>query len=305
MIEHRSGRASLRANHIRTLTRLVMQPTLTYWPLWGPLKHGTAIPDLVLRPVPGLPSTTRHRIQGDTWHGEYVAPKAAGNRPEGAILYMHGGGFQFCGINTHRRLVHRLSDHSGLPVLSVAYRQHAEGTFQDALDDCESAHHRLVEQGFDPGSIVLAGDSAGGALAFALAMRLAAKGLRPAAVVGYSPWLDFDDTQKLVDPNAATEPMLPVKRLGRAGRLATGTPAGAPVDTSHSPLHGDVSVLPPVLMYCAADEVLRIDAEQMAEQLTRAGVPNWSSGRACCTPSRCSATSRRRAGQSSRRLRRS
>jgi acetyl esterase/lipase len=274
MIEHRSGRASTRAHHIRTLCRLVVKPTLSYWPMRGPLKHGMGLPDLALTPMPGLTSTKRHRIRGHTWHGELVTPRTSEGDAEGAILYLHGGAFLLGGTNTHRRLVHRLCDHSGLPVLSVAYRQHVKGDYADSLDDSEAAFHRLVERGIGPSRIVLAGDSAGGTLAFALAMRLATQGIRPAAVVGYSPWLDFDDTQKLVDPNAATEPMLPVRRLGRAGRMATRTPSGEPLDPTHSPLYGDVSSLPPVLMYCSADEVLRIDAEHMAERLDRAGVPH-------------------------------
>lgn len=274
MFEPRAGRARARARHIRTAARLMMKPVLSAWPLSGPLKHLMVTPDLVLKPVPGLATTTRTPVKGSTWTAEYVEPREAEQRPRGAILYMHGGAFLFCGVNTHRRVAHRLSEASGVPVLSVDYRQHNRGFYLDALDDCESAFHRLVEQGFAPGSIVLAGDSAGGTLAFALAQRLTAQGIRPAAIVGYSPWLDFDETQKLVDPNATTEWMLPVRRLGRAGRIATDTPLGAPLDESLSPLHGEVSELPPVLMYCGAEEVLRIDAEQMAERLTRAGVPN-------------------------------
>ncbi len=273
MIEQRSGSASARARHIRTLVRLAMQPTLTFWPMTGPLRHGMIAPDVLCRPIPGLRQTTRRRIEGRTWHGEYVEPPGHAGA-QGAILYLHGGAFQFCGINTHRRLVHRLSVASGLAALSVDYRQHARGFFQDAVDDCEEAFFRLVERGFAPGSIVLAGDSAGGTLAFALAQRLARAGVRPAAIVAYSPWLDFDDRQKLVDPNADTEVMLPVQRLGRAGRVATDTPTGQDVDPALSPLHGEVAGLPPVLMYCSAEEVLRIDAEQMDERLRRAGVPS-------------------------------
>jgi len=107
-----------------------------------------------------------------------------------------------------------------------------------------------------------------------VALRLGASGVRPAAVVAYSPWLDLDDAQKLVDPNADTEAMLPVRRLGHAARVATNTPSGEPVDPALSPLNGEVASLPPVLMYVAADEVLRIDAELMAARLTHAVVPH-------------------------------
>ncbi|HSV38190.1 MAG TPA: alpha/beta hydrolase [Nocardioidaceae bacterium] len=273
MIEHRSVSASIRARHVRTLTRTAMKPVLTAWPLRGPFRHGVAVPDLAFTPVPGLRTTSRSRVSGDTWSAEYVEPKA--REGEGAVLYLHGGAFQFCGVNTHRRLVHRLSAASGLPVLSVAYRQASRGFFQDALDDCEAAFHHLVhEGGINPGAIVLAGDSAGGMLAFALALRLAETGVRPAAVVGYSPWLDFDCTEKRAHPNAESEAMLPVRRLRHAARVATDTRAGDAIDPALSPINGDVSLLPPVLLYCAAEEVLRLDAELMAERLSAAGVPH-------------------------------
>ena len=273
MIEHRSVSASIRARHVRTLTRTAMKPVLTLWPLRGPLRHGVAVPDLIMAPVPGLTSTTRTRVKGDTWSAEYVVPREIAGA--GAILYLHGGAFQFCGINTHRRLVHRLSVASGVPALSVAYRQASKGFFQDALDDAEEAFRHLVdERGVDPSTIVIAGDSAGGMLAFALAMRLGSEGIRPAAVVGYSPWLDFDHDHREAEGLTHDEAMLPVRRLAHAGRVATGTSRDEAVDPALSPVHGDVALLPPVLMYCAAEEVLRVDAELMAERLTAVGVPH-------------------------------
>jgi acetyl esterase len=97
-------------------------------------------------------------------------------RPElskpGAILYIHGGGWAFCSIATHERLIRSLANSAAMPVVGTTYRQTPEHPFPMPLDDCisawrwlQSARHSL---GLSEGPLLLAGDSAGANLALGL-----------------------------------------------------------------------------------------------------------------------------------------
>ena len=86
---------------------------------------------------------------------------------------MHGGAFLLCGTATHRRIVERLAARTGMTVLSVNYRQLPDGRLADSLSDCSEAYQWLLDHGHPAHRIVLAGDSAGGHLAFATALAAA------------------------------------------------------------------------------------------------------------------------------------
>lgn len=269
MIEHVVGRRGLRARATRLVSRTIILPTLSIYPLHGPLVRLYPVVDKVFAPHPRSRAVRRRRIDGSDWIAEYVEPRRGTTR-DGAVLYMHGGAFVVCGLHTHRPLVDTLAVRTGMPVLSVAYRMHPHGTVAHALEDCLAALDVLVEQGVDPEQVVLAGDSAGGHLAFALALALRERRITPAAIVGFSPWLDFDHSAKLSHPNRRLDVMIPAGRLRAAALAVLGVDA---VEDHHSPVNADLRGLPPVLMMCADDEVLRHDAELMHERLVAAGVP--------------------------------
>ncbi|MDT3399434.1 alpha/beta hydrolase [Streptomyces sp. B1866] len=284
MHEYRPGGHSRRAALIRVLSRIFVRTTLAWWPLRGPVSRLMPLLDLAFRPLPRLRSTTYERVTGGTWRAELVRPReaappaddapTAGDGPAaGALLYLHGGAFLFCGLATHRRVVERLALRTGLPVLSVDYRQLPKGLLDASLADALDAYRWLLGQGYAPGSIVCVGDSAGGHLAFAVALAARRAGLAgPGGVVGLSPWLDFDSDAKLAYPGARRDVFIPARRLARAGRMCTGTAAGTAVDPLRSPVNGELADLPTVLIQCAEDEVLRYDAELMAERLAAAGI---------------------------------
>lgn len=268
--EYRPGGQSFRAAVIRWLCRIFVRPTLACWPLRGPLSRMMPLVNLALRVVPRLRGTECEHVDGGDWRAEFVRPRGTVDR-SAAILYLHGGAFLFCGLATHRRIVERLALKTGLPVLSVAYRHLPKGRLDDSLADAAEAVRWLETHGIAPNKVVCVGDSAGGHLAFALALNARAAGLsRPAGVVGLSPWLDFDSVAKLGHRNARTDVFIPARRLSRVGLLCAGT--GTEIDPVRSPVNGDLSNFPPVLIQCAEDEVLRCDAELMAERLTAAGV---------------------------------
>ncbi len=128
---------------------------------------------------------------------EDVAHGTESSKNVGAILYFHGGAFLTCGLNTHRRLVSNISHASGQPVLNVGYRQMPYEPITESIADGVDGFRWLMEQGYQPENITIAGDSAGGYLAFSVARVVMDRGWgRPAGVVAISPLLDFDPTAR-------------------------------------------------------------------------------------------------------------
>ncbi len=197
----------------------------------------------------------------------------AGN--DKAIIYFHGGGFLTCGLNTHRRLVSRVSYAAKQPVLNVDYRQMPDEPIYNSVADCVDGFRWLMHQGYKPENITIAGDSAGGYLAFAAARAIIDKGWgRPAGVVAMSPILDLDPTGKSNHRNARRCQTFPLNAIERLTEVAEKLEAkrgvaGLRVD----PVNMSMSDLPPSLISIGSHEVLMADAELMANRLVSAGVP--------------------------------
>src|SRR4051794_13293134 len=169
--------------------RLMIRPTLSVgsclpsapWP-WGLVEFAAR----AIAPTPGmmragiaLPHCTAQLVRAAG-----VLP-ADGTRR--AVLYLHGGAFLTCGPYSHGRLVSALSSFADSPVLLPNYRKIPKHSIREAIDDCYDGYRWLRRKGYQPNQIVLAGDSAGGYLALALAQRLLGCGEKPAALVAISP----------------------------------------------------------------------------------------------------------------------
>ena len=268
MIEHRIG-TSTRSDVVHLVSKVVVRPTLKYFPLSGPCTKLMPLLDRSAALIPRLSQVVHEPVRGRTWHGEVVTP-IDGPTSDDAILYLHGGAFLMCGTATHRRIVERLAQRTGMTVLSVNYRQLPVGRLHDSVSDCEDAFRWLVRTGHPASKIVIAGDSAGGHLAFATALRLRDdRAGTPAGIVAMSPWLDFDHMSKLRHHNATRDAYIPARRLRRVARLVVGEHP----ELHHSPVNADLHGLPPSLIICGEAEVLRCDAELMVERLAAAGVP--------------------------------
>lgn len=263
------ARQSLRSTVVRTAAATVARPVLRYYPVGGPLAPARHALDLSASLVPRHRDTKVEKVTGEGWTAELVSPRGV-RSGKGALLYFHGGAFIFCGLATHRRIVEHLVLRTRRPVLSVAYRQHGKGHVDQSVSDCVDATNWMINRGFDPQSLVLAGDSAGGYLAFQVALEATSQGIDPAGVVGLSPWLEFDNTERRGHRNARRDAYIPTYRLDRIARTVTGKPI---LEPALSPVNRDLAKLPPSLIVCAADEILRYDAELMTERLQRAGVP--------------------------------
>src|SRR5262245_48414320 len=122
---------------------------------------------------------------------EWVSPP--GVRSDGVLLYLHGGGYGLGSIATHRALVSRIADATGLRALTVGYRLAPEDPFPAAVDDAVAAYRAVVRRHVPAPRVVLAGDSAGGGLVVATMLALRDAGFElPGAAVCLSPWVDLE-----------------------------------------------------------------------------------------------------------------
>ncbi|MFV0420685.1 alpha/beta hydrolase [Oleidesulfovibrio sp.] len=90
------------------------------------------------------------------------------------ILFMHGGGFVKGSLESHDCFCRGLAKESGLPVVAVDYRLAPEVRYPGAMQDCIAALEWLTDGAeldfIDSSRVIVAGDSAGGQLAAALAL---------------------------------------------------------------------------------------------------------------------------------------
>ena len=189
------------------------------------------------------------------------------------VLYLHGGAFLTCGPYSHGRLVSMLSSFADGPVLVPNYRKIPKHSIREAIDDCYDGYRWLRRKGYQPDQIVLAGDSAGGYLALALAQRLLEYGEQPAALVAMSPLLQLATQPKKTHPNTGSDAMFPPRAFDAFHGLITRATAHRDADALYEPLDHIQPGLPPTLIHVSGCEVLLHDAQLAAQQLATAGVP--------------------------------
>ena len=188
-----------------------------------------------------------------------------------ALLYLHGGGYAFCGPGTHRLLAYNLSAAAAMPCLLVDYRLAPEHPYPAALEDAVAAYSWLRDQGYKAGSLAVAGDSAGGGLTLAALLRLRQLDQTlPGAIACLSPWTDLTMTGASIAAKAAADPLVRGSGLERCAGWYLGD--GDRSDPLASPLHGELSGLPPLLIQVGSEEVLLDDARRLAERAQAAGV---------------------------------
>jgi len=187
------------------------------------------------------------------------------------ILYLHGGAFVSGSIASHRLLVTALGRAAGARTLAIDYRRAPEQPFPAALDDTLAAWRFLLAEGFAPGEIAIAGDSAGGALTIGALLALRdAGGPLPGAAFVISPWVDLACRGETYATKAAIDPIIQKPYLLD---VAADYLAGAdPVPRLASPLGGDFAGLPPVLIQVGGAETLLADSVALAGGLGAADV---------------------------------
>ncbi len=217
---------------------------------------------------------------------------ASGSDPNRRTLYIHGGAYTIGSPKSHRSITARFAEITRGAVLAIDYRLMPEHPRRAGIDDCRSAYRWLLENGPDgaapAASIFVAGDSAGGNLTLSLIAWARDAGLRrPDAAIALSPATDSTLGSPSLKANLATDPMLgPIFRhlmpIPRALLLwlAWFQNRIRPADPIVSPLAGDLSNLPPLLIQASRAEMLIDDARRYVNKARAAGSPvqlqTWS-----------------------------
>jgi acetyl esterase len=205
-------------------------------------------------------------------------PLAAGLPPGPVLMFIHGGGFVLCDLDTHDRLCRRLASLSHVRVLSVDYRLAPKHKFPAAYDDTLAAFDWAAgpgaeELGFDPRRIAVGGDSAGGNLAAAIAQARRRGGALPAPTFQ----LLIYPLMQLAEDHARPQRILEGHFVSKA--IIDGVRTNYLVDEEDaldpraSPLFAkDLAGVAPAFVMTAGLDPLQHEARAYADMLAAAGV---------------------------------
>lgn len=194
-----------------------------------------------------------------------------------AVVFVHGGGWVTCSLDTHDNICRHLCAGGHVVVVSLGYRMAPEHPFPGPLDDVLAGLRHVAEHaaafGIDPKRMVMAGDSAGGNLVAAAALRL-----RDAGALSYAAQMllypvtdhysaDFPSYRRFAEGCGLTaDEMVWFWDLYAPTPDLYLHPDAAPLRAA------DLSGLPPTYVMTAECDVLRDEAEAYAERLSAAGV---------------------------------
>ena len=250
----------------RTLTRLLQRSVQRTWIPVRVQRGWTEAASRIPRIPPGL-SVSQGSLGGVPC--DRIGPPDGG---EGrAILYLHGGAYVVGSRRTHRGMAAQIALAGNAPVHLLEYRLGPEHKHPAGLDDSLAAYRELLASGVDPKSIVIAGDSAGGGLALALAMRLRESGEpQPAGLAVINGWLDLTCSGASMTLNAKRDVGLFRDWTVHGGELYRG--GTDPRDPELSPVEADLHGLPPTYIQVGTHDLLLCDAALLAERAHAAGV---------------------------------
>lgn len=219
--------------------------------------------------VPKVKSVSYLPERVDDFTAEWMIP--AQSRKDQILYYLHGGGYALCSVGTHRRLIATLACVAQMKAFAINYRLAPEHPFPAALDDAVKGYEHLLQRGFSPKKIFIAGDSAGGGLAIATLLELRQKGMPlPAAAACISPWADLEGTGSSHITNTKTEKLLDLPSVRLWGKAYAGKES-----TRHpliSPIYADLSGLPPLYIQVSSSEILLDDSVRLHARALECGV---------------------------------
>ena len=196
---------------------------------------------------------------------------APGVRADRALVYFHGGGFRIGSTTSHQDLMARIGAAASCRVLGVNYRLVPEHYFPAPVEDACAVYGWLGERGFSPRQLAFGGDSAGGGLVASSMLALRERGLSlPAAGVMLSALTDFEARGPSYETRAAADPIHQRPTIQGLARMYLGD--ADPRDPLASPLYGDLTGLPPLLLQVGDCETGLDDSRQFAHVARAAGV---------------------------------
>lgn len=200
---------------------------------------------------------------------------------EGAILFVHGGGFAFCSPETHERSARVLATETGLPVILPDYRLAPEHPFPNGLLDLvaswRAAFDATAHLGVRRGPLILAGDSAGAGLCVSAMLHEGGRTPVDAALLFYGVFdADFDTPSYRI---FADGPGLTRARMRRYWDFYVADPA-ARAEPLVAPILADdaaLAALPPLHLMAAGIDPLLSDTLNFEARLAALGRPERTS----------------------------
>jgi acetyl esterase len=237
-----------------------------------------------LRDLPRRPLHPELRVENRTINGPagpiairiYWPPTASDRTP--VVVFFHGGGFVMGDLDTHDGTSRQHAVGADAVVVSVDYRLAPEHPYPAAVEDAWAATRWVAEHGNEIGAatsrIALAGDSAGGTIAAAIAQRARDEGAPPIVFqMLWYPSTMWDSSLPSFTENA-TALILDAKAIANLSRWYAGE-----VDMSDPPAGmapgraEDLTGLPPAYIAVAGHDPLRDDGIRYGKLLSAAGVP--------------------------------
>jgi epsilon-lactone hydrolase len=183
---------------------------------------------------------------------------------QATLLYLHGGGYVIGSPKSHSHLVAQFVAATGMTAYSADYRLAPEHAFPAAIDDAVLAYRALLDQGIPASKIIISGDSAGGGLTMATAVRLKAESLpQPAGLFVISPWANLQQEGPSYASKAEADFIVDKASLDRWAAAYLSDASAQ--DAMASPVLADLSGLAPILIHVGSEEVLLADSLRLAE----------------------------------------
>lgn len=201
--------------------------------------------------------------------GLWVEPAGVDSRR--VVMHLHGGGYCFGSAKCSVEYAERLAGATDAKCLVVEYRLAPEHPFPAALEDAVAAYKMLLAE-HRPADILISGESAGAGLAVATTMALRDEGIElPGGIFALSPFVDCTLASDSIDRRDGEDPIVERDTLTY---MVTGYfQAHDLKDPLVSPIFGDFTGLPPLLIQAGEKEVLVEEATRLADRAKAAGVP--------------------------------
>ena len=217
-----------------------------------------------------LPDNTKfERILAENVYAEWITNGKVNK--DKIFMFIHGGGYYRGSIAATRATVARISSVANVRCLSIEYRLAPEHPFPAAIDDTYTAYNWLIKEGINPKNIIVSGQSAGGGLCLALLLKIKENnGSQPKGAVALSPWTDLSQSGTTMITNANIDPVISKKYLDRMANLYLSKTSN--IFPLASPLYGDLSGLPPLLVQVGSAETMLDDSKRFVEKAKEAKV---------------------------------
>ena len=188
------------------------------------------------------------------------------------LLMSHGGAFISTGLDHYIPYAGRLSRPVKARVLIFEYSLAPENRFPVQIDEGVATYRALLESGISPERIGVIGDSCGGGIGIAMLMTLRDAGdPLPAAFVGITPWFDLEVTGDAAQNPRGVDPYVEPQWIRNRGRDYVG-PGGDLRDPRVSPIHADLTGLPPMFLSVGEIDTTRDDSTRLAARAGACGV---------------------------------